>query len=501
MKQPVKHPLHVKRMGINTYKEAIVYIRADSYICRSEGFEAQARIRVSVNDHFIIATLNIITNDSLLEKDEVGLSEQAWQLLNVRKNDKVYLSHPKPLKSLKYIHDKIYNRPLSADSMNTIMKDVVAGRLSDIYIASFLTACAAGRLDQNEIIYLIEAMNQDSLRITWPAKLVLDKHCIGGIPGNRTTLIVIPIVAAFGLFIPKTSSRAITSAAGTLDTMEVLAPVELSLNEMHKVVEQENGCVVWGKSVSSSPADDILIRVEHALNLNSEGQMIASILSKKMAAGSNHIVIDAPRGAAAKIRNDQEAQSLKKHLEAVAKHFDMEAKIVFTDGSQPVGRGIGPALEARDVIAVLQNKKEAPQDLRDRALMLAGELLEFSPNVKKGQGKKIAEEILVAGQAWKKFQAICDAQGGMRSIPKAKYHFTYEAETSGKIITINNHRMTRLAKLAGAPKVKAAGVDLYVKVGDAIQKGQPLFTIQADTKGELDYAIALLKTDEIIGIK
>lgn len=488
MVQPeAKRLLQVKRMGIDTYKEAVLYLNEESKICRSEGWEAQARVQVNLNGRNIIATLNIVKKN-MLNKNEAGLSEYAWQLLGAQEGDQVHLSHPLPLKSLHFIHDKIYNRKWSQEGLNQIIEDIVTGRLSDIQLAAFLAASAGGRLTTEEIVYLTRAMIAVGDRLDWGKNLIVDKHGVGGLSGNRTTPIIVPIVAAFGLTIPKTSSRAITSAAGTADVMEVLTPVNLSLEHMKKVVEQENGCLVWGGAVRLSPADDIIIRIEYVLYIDSEAQLIASILSKKIAAGSTHMVLDIPVGPTAKIRNEEEGIQLETSVHQVSQALGIQVKTVRTSGIQPIGRGVGPALEARDVLQVLQNKPEAPQDLRERALMLAGHVLEFSPRVKAGEGKTIAEDILMSGQAWKKFQAICEAQGGMRHIAQAAFSYPVNALASGSVTGINNYAITRVAKLAGAPKTLEAGVDLLVKVGDKIEKGQPLFTIYSNSQGELRYA-------------
>ncbi|MFO2535765.1 thymidine phosphorylase, partial [Legionella pneumophila serogroup 1] len=258
-------------------------------------------------------------------------------------------------------------------------------------------------------------------RLSWSSPLIVDKHCVGGLPGNRTTLVVVPIVAAFGLTIPKTSSRAITSPAGTADTMETLAPVSLSPKAMCHVVEKENGCIVWGGAVSLSPADDVLIRVERALELDSEGQLVASILSKKIATGATHAVIDIPVGPTAKVRNKSRALLLKQSLEEVGKQLGLVVHTLITDGAQPIGNGIGPSLEARDVLAVLQGLLHAPKDLREKSLTLAGAVLEFSSTVQPGSGQSIAKQLLDSGEAFKKFQAICEAQGGMRELTAARF--------------------------------------------------------------------------------
>jgi thymidine phosphorylase len=308
------------------------------------------------------------------------------------------------------------------------------------------------------------------------------------LPGNRTTPLVVAIVAACGLWMPKTSSRAITSPAGTADTMETLCPVDLDLAAMRRVVEKEGGCVVWGGAVRLSPVDDMLIRVARVMDLDAEDQLIASVMSKKIAAGSSHLVLDLPVGDTAKIRSASEAEHLGQRLTLVAEAFGLTPRVIVTDGRQPVGRGIGPALEAKDVLAVLDNAADAPADLRERALLLASELLELAGAAKPGKGWALAEDTLTSGRAARKFEAICQAQGGMRVPVPARRQFGILAPREGRVTHIDNRRLGRVAKLAGAPAAPAAGVELHVHLGDEVVREQPLFTIHAETNGELNYA-------------
>ena len=487
-----KSILKLRRLGIDTYKEAVIYMREDCHVCRAEGFEVQARVKVTLNGEYLIATLNMVTSD-ILQHGEVSLSEYALQKLEARDGDEIHVSHPSPVHSLSHVRSKIYGNTLESDHLRLIVNDIVAGRYSDIHVSSFLTACAGGRLNGMEVVHLTRAMVDSGEKLDWGGKLVVDKHCVGGLPGNRTTPIVVAIVAAHGLTMPKTSSRAITSPAGTADTMEVLTNVNLDVVAMRKVVELENGCVVWGGSVSLSPADDILIRVEKALDLDSEGQLVASILSKKIAAGSSHVLIDIPVGPTAKIRSMEMAAELSRYLEQTGAEMGIGVRVHTSDGSQPIGRGIGPALEARDLIAVLKNEKDAPDDLRQRALDLAGYILEFSPKVESGQGRALAMALLDNGKAWEKFQAICEAQGGMKDIPTAGYTQVIESNRAGQVMAIDNRRIARVAKLAGAPADREAGVDLHSPVGTKVEKGQPLFTVHSNAPGELDYALSYLE--------
>ena len=503
--QPARldHPatvLRLRRLGIDTYQEPVVYMAADCPVCRSEGWTAQARIVVTLDGRSILATLNVVTG-TLLAADETSLSNAAWVLLSAEDGAYVTLSHPAPLTSLALVRRKLYGERLRAPDFSDIIGDIVAGRYSAIELTAFVAACTGGRLDLAETVDLTRAMVAVGDRLTWPYPVVVDKHSVGGLPGNRTTMLVVPIVAAAGLVIPKTSSRAITSPAGTADAMETVAPVTLDVPAMQRVVEREGGCIVWGGAVRLSPADDMIIRVERPLDLDSEGQLVASVLSKKAAAGSTHVIIDMPVGPTAKVRSRDAARTLGALLTAVGRDLGLAVEVCEGDGSQPVGRGVGPALEARDVLAVLRRDASAPADLRARALVLAGRVLEAGGAAAAGTGTELARAIVDDGRALRKFEAICEAQGGMKTPPKAAHTHTVEAPRAGVVSAIDNRRLARAAKLAGAPAAKAAGLDFLVRLGEPVAAGQPLFTLHAESPGELEYALAYTRAnDEIISI-
>ena len=482
------HSLRAKRLGIDTHQEAVVYMRADCHVCRSEGLTPQSRVLLRNGENEVVATLHHVAFN-LIDRGEAGLSEAAWQRLGVAEGDRVYASHPRPVGSLSSIRHRIYGHRIGAAAIHAAVSDIVKGRYSDIELSSFITACAALPLDEDETVALTRAMVDVGERLRWPHAPILDKHSIGGLPGNRTTPIVVSIVAAHGLTMPKTSSRAITSPAGTADTMETMAPVDLDLPAIRRVVGREGGCIVWGGAVRLSPADDILIRIERALDIDSEGQLVASVLSKKIAAGSSHLVLDVPVGPTAKVRSAEAARALSERLNRVASVFGLKTTIVLSDGNQPVGRGIGPALEAHDVLSVLQGRPDASKVLKQRACALAGALLELGSASAKGEGVRLAAQTIEDGRAWRKFQRICEAQGGMRVPPRATQQHPLAAEAAGTVVSIDNRRIARLAKLAGAPEAKAAGVDLHVQLGDRIEAGQPICVVHAETPGELHYAL------------
>ena len=483
--------LYVTKIGIDTYQHAVVFMRKDCDVCLAEGFNAMTRVRVCTDKKSITATL-ITVSENFLSHQQAGLSNAAWGLLGAEEGDVVQFSHAPAVDSMSYVRGKLYGEPFTASSSKDIVKDIKNGNYSDVQLAAFVAACANNRLSLEETIHLTRAMVNIGKKFVWPQTRVLDKHCVGGLPGNRTTPIVTAIIAANGLVMPKTSSRAITSPAGTADTMETMTNVTLSFNEMHRVVEHHGACLAWGGSVSLSPIDDVIIRIERALDLDSEGQLVASVISKKVAAGSTHVLIDIPVGASAKVRTHTAAEALSHQLIATGKALGLFVETIISDGNQPVGRGIGPALEAHDVLSVLRNEKNAPQDLIERSLILAARLLNMA-NVEELSDVKtcyqVAKETLASGQAYKKFIEICDAQGGFQEPGCADYKQTLYAQEAGIVSYFNNRFIAKLASLAGAPNAPLAGIKMHVRLGDKIEEGQALLTLYTQAQGVLEYAL------------
>jgi thymidine phosphorylase len=489
--------LRLKGLGIDTYREHVIYMSRDCHVCRSEGLGVRARVMVSLAGKSIVATLNVI-DGGLLSNEEASLSKAAWERLGASEGDTIAVSHAPPLASDSFLRKKVYGGELAKQELMAIVAEIAGGGYDDIRLAAFITSCAGDRLSLQETVDLTSAMIAAGEKLSWGAPKVADKHCVGGLPGNRTSMIIVPIVAAAGIVIPKTSSRAITSPAGTADVMETVSNVDLDIARMRRVVEREGGCIAWGGSARLSPADDILIGVERPLDFDSDGQLVASVLSKKIAAGSTHVVLDLPVGATAKLRSAEAAAALAARLVHVANAFGLKTAIAQTDGTQPVGRGIGPALEAHDVLAVLQGNAGAPLDLKARAVTLAARLLELVEAVPAGSGTSAAEQLLASGAAWRKFQNICEAQGGMRIPGAAGYRLDVKSPRTGKVDAIHNRKLAKVAKLAGAPGAPLAGVVFHAPLGSLVERDQPLFTIHAETEGELAYAHDFVRAQEDI---
>lgn len=487
--------LKIKRLAIDTYPENTAFLPRQGNGYSAEQFQALRKIRITSDAAEILATLALVDEPSLVEPGEIGLGEQAFRRLGLPEGAEVSIEQAPSPASLESVRRKIDGDTLDESEIAAVIRDVAAHRYSPMEIGAFLVACA-GFMSTEETLAMTRAMAAVGNRLDWHAPLVVDKHCIGGIPGNRTSMIVVPIVAAHGLIIPKTSSRAITSPSGTADTMEVLANVDLREDELRAIVSREGAVLAWGGRVNLSPADDVLISVERPLRIDTFEQMVASILSKKLAAGSTHLVLDIPVGPTAKVRSQSEAVRLRKLFEHVADKLGLVIDIVLTDGSQPIGRGIGPVLEARDVMAVLRNDADAPEDLRDHALMLAGRVLDFDPALKGGRGFARALELLASGAALAAMKRLIAAQGAQTEEFKPGAHIQEIcAPRDGRVVAIDCHRIARIARLAGAPMDKGAGIDLLCKTGTEVRKGQSIYRIHAQSATGLGFACELARED------
>lgn len=401
--------------------------------------------------------------------------------------------------AIQAIQRKLLGKKLSYQEIFAIMDEIAHNRLGEVLTTYFAASGYSHGFSNEELYYLTKAMVETGEKLTWKQKIIADKHSIGGVPGTRTTLIVIPIVAAAGFIIPKSSSRAITTPDGTADDMEVLSRVEFTKEEIYSIVEQTNGCIVWGGSVHIAPADDILIHVEKPLLFESYDKIIVSIMAKKIAFGSNHVVIDLPFGKSVKLHHRNDAEILKDKFEYIARKFDIKLICKIHETHEPVGRGIGPVLETRDALFVLEQSPLRPLDLEDRALHLAASLLKLcledadkslqkEVEEKYGSSRKWAEYLLTSGEALKKMREIVTAQGGSSYFSSTKltsqlgeYTLSLKSPINGTLTEISSTNVTALAKILGAPQQKGAGIFFEKKIGEKVAKGDILFTMYAES--------------------
>jgi thymidine phosphorylase len=481
--------LRAKPLPLDTFRENVVLLARDCRAVRPERLAGVRRVEIRARGVSLLASPMICDEDAVVGPEEIGLPQPALRRLGVRQGEPVQIVPAHPPATLDLVRAKIDGESLSAGDYAAIARDLAAHRWSEMEIAAFLVACAAS-MTPDETLSLTRGMIGAGRTLSWNRPMVVDKHCIGGIPGNRTSLIVTPIVAAHGLVMPKTSSRAITSPAGTADTMEVFARVDLDEAEMRQVVETCGACIVWGGRVDLSPADDVMISVERPLGVDTPEQMVASILSKKAAAGSTHLLLDVPVGPTAKVRDHRAALRLKKLFEFVADGVGLGIEVLITEAPEPIGRGVGPVLEARDVRAVLENRPQAPADLREKSIRLAGRVLENDPALRGGAGERRARELLETGAALRKMEEIRRAQGpsGVSDAPGELVHEIC-APSAGSVAAIDNLRIAAIARLAGAPTDPGAGLDLLRKTGETVRAGDPVYRIHASEPSDFAFAV------------
>lgn len=486
----------LRPLAIDTLSEHVIFIHEQAVATGHLGFRPLDRVRVVEAEpapgavpRQVVGVLNFC-RDTMVGPDEIGLSEDAARDLGLPAGAAVHATQSPAPASVDLVRDKLQGRRLAEADFRAILGDVTERRYSKVELSMFVLACALRELDRDEIVAYTRAMIASGTELDFGPGPIADKHCIGGVPGNRTTMIVVPILAALGLVVPKTSSRAITSPAGTADTMGTLAEVSLAPDRLYDAVRSAGACIAWGGALGLAPADDILITVERPMELDTEAQMVASILAKKKTVGATHVLIDIPVGPTAKVRSWHEAMRLRELFTAVADAIGLRLEVVVTETRGPIGRGIGPRLEALDVLAVLRREPEAPADLREKSLYLAARLLEMTAAVAPTAGYRAAQQALDGGAAQQAFERIVATQGARPPLPAALFQRVIGAPADGRLRHIDCWQIARVAKCAGAPANPAAGVRLLRVVGDVVSRGEPLFEIHAQSAAQLEFAVS-----------
>ncbi|MFA6428341.1 MAG: AMP phosphorylase [Candidatus Buchananbacteria bacterium] len=494
--------LKAKKLDITVGQEHLVVVLNTDEAWHL-GIKAGDRIKINWRGQNVVASANLSREE--VKRGQIGFYKEVWKNYPVEASELVEMHFVSRPPSIEAIKKKLLGHSLSYEEIENIIKDIVNNRLSMTEIAYFVASGFVHDYSNEELFYLTKATAKTGETLKFRG-VVVDKHSIGGLPGNRTTMVTIPIIASLGLTIPKTSSRAITSPAGTADTMEVLAPVALKTSRIKSIVQEHHSCIVWGGGLNLAPADDKIIQVSYPLSLEPYSKMLVSIMAKKVACDIKYLIIDVPVGPTAKVPNLKVAKMIREKFLFLAKKFDIKCEVVFTAALEPIGRGVGPALEARDVLRVLQQKENRPLDLEKKSIFLSGKLLELCGKAKKGQGIKMATAALKSGQAWKKMQEIITAQGGNGQIDSEKITLSavksyVNADKTGKVRIVDNKRISEIARILGTPLDKLAGLYLNVRLGQKIKKGDRIFTMYAANQERINMALAAIKKLKIYTIK
>ena len=492
-------PLKVKILDILSGKRAIILNKADA---DHIGVELLDRVKVVHENNTLTAIAEISEDTKLVPRGQIGFYKEIASEIGALNGEQADVSLAKTPMSVTYIRKKVKGKTLLPKEIGSILQDTVALNLSELEIAAFLLAQEFYGMNMDEVEALTKGMIKTGDVLELPGKVV-DKHSIGGVPGNKVSLLIVPIIASTGLYIPKTSSRAITSPSGTTDTMSVLANVEFSIEELRKIVMKVRGSIVWGGALNLAPTDDIFIRVEHSLSIDPKSQMLASIMSKKAAEGISYLVLDLPTGKGAKVETAAQANSLAADFVELGKRLGITVRCGITYGGQPIGRAIGPALEASEALSALINPEEASKSLVGKSTALAGILLELTGFAGKGQGEGVAMEILRNGKAYEKFKEIIEAQGGNPNIkpemiPLGKNIYQIISETDGYVTSVDNQVINDVARAVGAPMEKGSGIIIHAKQGYKVEKGQVLMEIFAERATKLQEALSICNYEKPI---
>lgn len=485
-----KYIVQARVIDISTGKNVIVLNEGEAV---ENDIYSGYRIDLKTTERQMVCIVDL--SKEMVKRGEVGVFGDVARGLEIEEGDILQIAKMERPASVEFIKKKLDGESLDDGQIHTIINDLMGNRLSEGELTAWITSTYIRGMSEDEIVSLTHSIVDSGNQLELGVAPIADKHCIGGVAGNRTTMVLVPILAAAGVYVPKTSSRAITSASGTADTMEVLAPVDFSVDEMKRIVLKTHGAIAWGGGMNLASADDKLIKIRNPLSLDPRGMLLASILAKKKSVGAQYVVVDLPLGRGVKVANMDEAEKLGSDFIKIGKRLDMVVEGLITDGSEPVGNGVGPGLEVRDVMQVLQGA--GPADLRMKSCLLAGKIFELVGKVKEGEGLDTAMNFLQNGKAWTKMKEIIGEQGGNANvkesdIPIGQYKHTVKAEKEGKISHIDNKKISKIARAAGAPRNRGAGVYLYRLKGDRVKPGDLLFDIHAESEAALDYAIKAL---------
>lgn len=486
--------LKIKILGIESGGKPIVFLN----IRDADEIGISASGRLLINSGRELTVIVNIASDSVSE-GYIGISKEVQKILKLDQDSVVDVQISPFPKSLQFIRNKLNGKKLTFEEIHEIVNGVVDGNLNENEIAAFVTSLHTQGLSLDEATSLSSSMVMTGKTLSLDATQIVDKHSIGGVPGDKTTLLVVPIIAADGLIIPKTSSRAITSASGTADRAEAIMPVELEISEMKDVISKTNGCIVWGGALDLAPADDIFVKTEYSLCI--DPLLLPSIMSKKKAVGATHLIVDIPTGRGAKVKTIGEADLLAKDIIELGKRLGIHCHCVLTYGEQPIGHAIGPSLEAREALNVLMNKSQVP-DLIDKACHVAGSIFEITG---KKNGFELAKDILRSGKAEKKFREIILHQGGQSQIKPDDFvigvnTFEYRSKDEGQVLWTDNSIVVDIARAAGAPKNKGSGIIFNKKNGDKVSKNDLLFTVYSEKSQKLSRVEQILDEEIPMGV-
>ncbi len=454
---------------------------------------------------------DVVQTNTKVEAGYVGLTEEIWSQYSISNDEVVVIDLLSRPDSIDYISKKIFGEVLTQEEIFAITRDIAERKIRDIEVAYFMSCFFNPGFNDEEVINIAKGMARagDTLNFhdyKGNGKIVVDKHSIGGIAGKGVTPVLVPIIASAGLVIPNTSTRSITSPAGTTDVLESIMPMTFTNEQVLSIVNETNGCMIWGGGLKLAPADDVMISVEKGMHVQSYNKLIASIVAKKIAMGIDKVIIDIPYGKGAKVATADEAELLGRRFEEIFEKVGIECFSAMRFISGPDGDGVGPILEMIEIMKIFERDEGRSMQLENDALDMAGKLLEMGGKAKKEKGKEMAKAILDSGKAFEKFKAIAKAQGAEK-VPSSKelvpgeYTADIKAHKSGVVKFVDNKEIVKIAKSLGAPLNKGAGLYFHKNVGEKVMFDEVIFTIHAESKKRLELGKSVINLEKLLDIR
>lgn len=487
-----------KKLDITTTDPLVVVMNAAD--AAQFGFTSERNVHLCWRDVCLFVTVDF--SDTEVLPGEVGLFQDVWSKYGIPAEDIVAIEIPEPPESMESVRKKLRGEQLNYEEIKTVITDIAKRRLNLIETTYFAAASYNPGFNEDEIYNLTKAMAETGDQLDFsggdPSKKVVDKHSIGGIPAKGITPILVPIVSSFGLIVPNTSSRSITTPAGTSDMLEVIMPVTLPKEKIIETVAKENACLVWGGSMELAPADDVLINIERPLHMESYDKFLVSIVAKKVAMKVTHLLVDIPYGKGAKVEHLEDVEKVKQNFEKLGKKFGIVIDVYAREALSPDGYGIGPVLEIRDVLKIFERAEGRPVKLESLAIEMAGRLLELSGTAAPGKGSAMAQSKLENGEAEEKFWSIATAQGAKKKVKStdlilAEYMHNVTADHNGVISRIGNREVVKIARALGAPFIKEAGMYIHKLKGENVTAGEDLVTLYATSPERLELGVEVME--------
>ncbi len=405
------------------------------------------------------------------------------------------------MRALDVIIKKRDGGELTAEEIQFFIEGYTQGDIPDYQAAAWCMAILLRGMTHREASDLTLAMadSGETLDLHSIAPFVVDKHSTGGV-GDKTTLVVAPMVASQGLPVGKMSGRGLSFSGGTLDKLESIPGFSITLSREQFMRQlAEHGIVVAGQSADLAPADGKLYALRDVTGTVESMPLIASsIMSKKIAAGADAIVLDVKVGKGAFMKTEAEAEDLAEIMVAIGRGVGRKVAAVISDMNQPLGHAVGNALEVREAIETLHGG--GPLDFREHCLTVAGLMLLLADKTSSlDDARAILIRSLDDGSAWRKFVEWIRAQGGDQAVletpallPRASLAEDLLSPDTGTITEIDALQVGQTAVLLGGGREKkgdpidyAVGIVLHKKVGDRVEKGEPLLTIHANDHNRL----------------